>query len=232
MGVEANPSKDRSAGKLQGKPAAARRIALTGGIASGKSTVSDLFRRKGAVILDGDQAAREAVRPGTRSWRRLRELLGPDFFLEDGELDRRRLRLRIIDDPSLRAEVNAVLYPAVMEIIKEGWREACSHNPQALVLFDIPLLYEAGLDGRFDRVILVYAPPEVQVRRLMERDGVSREEAERTLAMQMSIDRKRVRAHLMIDNGGSLEATRRQVDALWRVLAREVAGAPKELVRE
>ncbi len=197
----------------------AGRIALTGGIASGKSTVSRMLAEKGAVVLDADEAARRAVRPGQPAWVKLREILGPEFFdPSTGELQRRKLRERIIRDEALRSQVNAAVHPAVLEIMEAAWRECREREPTRPVIFDIPLLYEANLEEAFDCVILVYADAETQVVRLSRRDGVSLEEARRTLGMQLSMEWKRRRAHVVIDNSGDAENTRRQVDALWERL--------------
>ena len=204
----------------------AKRIALTGGIATGKSTAARLFEELGAIVLDADRFAKEAVRPSTRPWRELEVLLGPDYFEAGGELNRRMLRERIIRDPECRCRVNAILHPHVVRAMERQWREIARSRPQAVVLFDIPLLFEAGLDRPFDTVILVYAPPEIQIRRLVARDAVSRQEAERTLSMQLPIDSKRARAHYVIENDGSLEETRRQVAALWEIFSKTGEDSP------
>lgn len=192
------------------------RIALTGGIASGKSTVAHMLEQKGAVVLDADAAARRAVEPGQPAWKRLRAILDAAYFdPATGEIQRRKLREDIVRDPELRAQVNAAVHPSVMEAMEAAWREWCVRDPHRVVIFDIPLLYEAQLEGAFECVILVYADPETQVQRLCRRDGVSPEEAQKTLGMQWPIAWKKERAHVVIDNGGDLENTRRQVDALW-----------------
>lgn len=195
------------------------RIALTGGIASGKSTVAQMLREKGAVVLDADEAARRAVSPGRPAWVKLREILGPDFFdPSTGELKRRELRERIICDENLRAQVNAVVHPAVLQAMEAAWRECCAREPDRPVIFDIPLLFEVQMEDAFDWVILVYADPETQVVRLCHRDDVSPDQARQTLGMQRPIGWKRERAHVVIDNSRDLENTRRQVDALWEAI--------------
>jgi dephospho-CoA kinase len=197
----------------------ARRIALTGGIASGKSTVARMLEAKGARVLDADQAARRAVEPGRPAWRRLREFLPADFFLAgSGELDRRRLRRAILEDNDLRRRVNEAIHPHVLQEMEEAWGRLVEADPHRPVLFDIPLLYEAGLEASFDCVLLVYAHPEVQIQRLCARDGVGREEAEKTLRIQLPIQHKKAWADLVIDNSLDLENTRRQVDEVWRKL--------------
>lgn len=204
---------DRAAGDCR-RPV---RIALTGGIASGKSTVAHMLQQKGAVVLDADAAARRAVEPGQPAWRRLRTILDDGYFdPATGEIQRRKLREDIVRDPELRAQVNAAVHPSVMEAMEAAWREWCVRDPHRVVIFDIPLLYETQLEGTFDCVILVYANPETQVQRLCRRDGVSPKEAQKTLGMQWPIAWKKERAHVVIDNCGDLESTQRQVDALWK----------------
>ncbi len=194
------------------------RVALTGGIASGKSTVAELFAGLGAAILDADLAAREVVAPGSPCLRMLREFLCDGFFEPDGELKRKELRDLIVRDEVCRLRVNAVMHPAIMEILERRWREGIGKEPSRPVIFDIPLLFEIQMADRFDAVILVYAPAHIQLERLMARDGVSRPEAERTLRMQMDIEAKKALSHIIIDNSLDLDATRRQVERAWETL--------------
>jgi dephospho-CoA kinase len=197
-----------------------RKIALTGGIATGKSTVAKLFAELGAVILDADVAAREVVCPGTPTYATLRSFLGPDHFDSDGTLNRAFLRRRIVREPELRERINAIMHPAIIESLDRAREAHLREEPSRPVLFDIPLLFEIGMAERFDVVILAYSTPEVQLRRLMERDGLSRSEAEKTRAMQPPIDSKRAACHVVIDNSFDLATTRRQVEAVWKDLFR------------
>ena len=192
-----------------------RRWALTGGIASGKSTVARIFAELGALVLDADAAARQVVEPGAPGWRKLRDALGADYFEAGGELDRARLRRRIVADPAVRGQVERLLHPEIMRSMEAAWIESRTKAPERPILFDIPLLFEAGLEARFDVVVLVYVPRSVQLERLMARDHLSREEAAATLEMQLPLTAKRERSHWVIDNSGSLDQTRRQVLALW-----------------
>ncbi len=197
------------------------RIALTGGIATGKSTIARFFAELGARILDADVAAREAVALGRPCWQQLRELLGPAYFETDGTLKRRSLRERIIGDPECRTAVNAVLHPHILEGLDRQWQSWQKFHPDAIIIFDIPLLFEANLADRFHTIILAYTPREIQIQRLMARDGLSREAAQETLTMQLPIETKRSLSHLIIDNGGDLEYTRQQVGAVWEKLRRQ-----------
>jgi dephospho-CoA kinase len=196
----------------------AKRIALTGGIATGKSTVAILFRDLGATIVDADQIAREVVQPGALGWQKLRDFLGDEYFDSEGNLDRAMLREAIIRDPACRSTIDAIVHPLIVEAMEqrwESWRQGDRTHP---LIFDIPLLFESGMQSRFDIVILVYVPSEIQVARLMQRDGLTREAATRTLTIQLPIDTKRAAANLVIDNSGTVEETARRVRSVWNEL--------------
>jgi dephospho-CoA kinase len=193
----------------------AKRIALTGGIATGKSSVAILFRDLGATIVDADQIAREVVQPGSLGWRKLRSCLGDEYFDAQGTLDRPKLREAIIRDPSCRATVDAILHPAIVEAMEQRWELWQQGDRSCPLIFDIPLLFESGMADRFDVVILVYVPTDVQLARLMQRDGLTRKSAEKTLTIQLPIEAKRLAAHFVIDNAGSFEETVRQVRSIW-----------------
>jgi dephospho-CoA kinase len=192
-----------------------KKIALTGGIATGKSTVASMLAELGAVILDADKVARQVVEPGASCWQELHRLLGPDYFEPDGTLKRRLLRECIIRDSSCRSRVNAILHPSIVAAMEGEWEKSKADRPDRPVIFDIPLLYEANLAHGFDTVIVAYTSREIQIERLMKRDKLTREEAEKTLAMQLPIDLKKNEAQIVIDNSLDIEHTRRQVRALW-----------------
>jgi dephospho-CoA kinase len=194
------------------------RIALTGGIATGKSTVAKIFSDLGATILDADEIAREVVQPGTHCWQKLRRFLGPAYFEENGTLRRRELRQKIIQDRQCRLTVNAILHPSIVQEMDRKWQTLQRLPPGHVVIFDIPLLFEADLADRFDTIILVYASREIQLQRLMQRDGLSPEEAAETLTMQLPIETKRAKSHLLINNSHDLSDTLQQVQAVWRKL--------------
>ena len=192
-----------------------KKIALTGGIATGKTTVANRFRELGAIILDADQFARKAVDPSTLSYTALREFIGDQCFNRDGTLRRAQLRRRIIREPALRERVNAILHPFIMAAMQEELERQKKLHSGPVFIYDIPLLFEAGSDKNFDIVILVYCTPEIQLQRLINRDKISPAEAERTLSMQFPIDSKRDHSDYIIENSGELECTLRQVDELW-----------------
>jgi dephospho-CoA kinase len=194
------------------------RIGLTGGIASGKSTVAALFAERGAKVLDTDVIAREVVEPGRPALGALVHALGEGILGRDGRLDRAELRRRLFEDAALRRDVEAILHPA---IISELERQALAAGGPYQV-FVIPLLVENRFLSIVDRVLVVDCPEAEQLRRLMTRDGESREAAERMLASQATREQRLAAADDVVDNGGAAAALPAQVaalDAKYRGLA-------------
>jgi dephospho-CoA kinase len=189
---------------------------LTGGIATGKSTVSRLFAEKGVPIIDADLVAREVVAPGRSA---LNEIAArfPGVVRPDGTLDRAKLAERIFNDPAERAALNAITHPRIQAAVLEK-AHALAETGAPRAIYDAALLIENGLHRGMHGVVLVVAPPLVQLARLMQRDGLSRQAAEARIASQMPLDEKRPHATWIIDNGGSLEDTRRQVDDVFRAM--------------
>jgi dephospho-CoA kinase len=195
------------------------RVGLTGGIASGKSTVAGLFAARGATVLDTDVIAREVVVPGSHALAALVAAQGGGILDDQGRLDRAELRRRIFADATTRREVESILHP---EILTELERQA-ARAPGPYQVFVIPLLVEFGLQHVVDRVLVVDCPEEEQVRRLMSRDGASREDALRMLEAQAPRDRRLAAADDVIDNGGTeadLPARVAELDRRYRDLAR------------
>ena len=186
------------------------RIGLTGGIASGKSTVADLFTARGATVLDTDAIAREVVEPGRPALGSLVRALGEGIVGPDGRLDLAELRQRLFQDAALRREVESILHPA---IIAELERQALAAAGPYQV-FVIPLLVENRFLSIVDRVLVVDCPEEEQIRRLMARDGESREAAERMLATQATRNQRLAAADDVVDNGGPAAGLAAQVAAL------------------
>lgn len=190
-------------------------MGLTGGIASGKSTVSALFVDKGARLVDADAIAREVMLPGHPVLAAAVEHFGKNILLPDGTLDRTRLGEIVFHDPRAREELNQLTHPAIRQEIKRQMNAFEEEDPQCLTIVDIPLLYESELDNLFQAIVVVYVPREVQLTRLMERSGLSLEQAEARIASQMDIELKRSRANYIIDNSGDPAHTEQQVAALW-----------------
>lgn len=192
-----------------------RLVGLTGGIGSGKSTVSEMFRALGATIIDADQVAREVVRPGEPALEEIaRRFQGT--LDASGQLDRAALAARIFSDPAERAALNAILHPRIQAEVQRR-TEALAAAGVEQVLYDAALLVENGLHHAM-AVIVVWVPPELQRTRLTARDGLSQAEAEMRIAAQAPLDAKRALATWVVDNAGTKEQTRQQVVAIWKAL--------------
>jgi dephospho-CoA kinase len=191
-------------------------IGLTGGIATGKSTVSAMLAELGAAVVDADQVAREVVLPGEPALRQVAETFGQAVLNEDGTLNRKKLGEIVFADEMKRKALEAILHPAIRQVMNDRIDRLERENPGRLVVADIPLLYETGLDARYPEVLVVYVPPDVQLERLMKRDGLTEAKARERLNAQLPIDEKKKRADWVIDNSGTLEETRRQVLDFWR----------------
>ncbi|GGN91931.1 dephospho-CoA kinase [Saccharibacillus kuerlensis] len=194
------------------------RIGLTGGIATGKSTVSRLLEAEGVRIVDADVIARNVMNPGQPLLEAVAKRFGPEFLLPEGGLDRRRMAEHIFNRPEEREALNAIVHPAIRAEIRrqvEAWEAA---SPNVIVAADIPLLYESGLEELYEKIVVVYVPQEVQRSRLMLRDKLSPEQADSRLNSQLDIEEKKHRADYVIDNSGSMEDTKRQVEELLEKL--------------
>ena len=191
-----------------------RLIGLTGGIATGKSTVARMLAARGATVIDADELAREVVRPGEPALDAIVERFGKAVLQADGTLDRPRLGAIVFADDEARHDLDRITHPRIAELMRE--RIAAALDGEApLVLVDIPLLFENARETLFDGVLLVYAPETVQVERMRERNGLDEAEARQRLAAQLPIDEKRARATWVIDNRGDVDATERAVEAWW-----------------
>jgi dephospho-CoA kinase len=191
---------------------------LTGGIASGKSTVARMFHEEGACLIDLDEVAHFVEAPDRTGWKAIVEYFGSDILNDDGTINREKLGSIVFRDKDKLAGLNEVVHPIVFEEWKRRIAEIHKRNPRSIVISDIPLLFEVGMKHLLDVVILVYIPPEDQIQRLMRRNGCSREEASIRLASQMPIDDKIPHADYVIDNGGSIEKTRAAVYEVWEEL--------------
>jgi dephospho-CoA kinase len=205
------------------------KVGLTGGIASGKSTVSKIFASFGAKVLDADEVARELLLPGQPAWKRLRQAFGEEFFHPDGTVKRKQLRKLVFANPEKRDQLNAIVHPEVMKEINRR-SEVLSSSLQAKVLVvDVPLLLEVGVADRFDKIVVVDARESVQINRLVQRDGISAEEAKQALKAQMPLSEKVELADYVIDNNFTLADTEIQVRKVWEELL-ELARAKRSAV--
>ena len=189
---------------------------LTGGIASGKSTVSRMLRELGAHVLDADVIAREVVEPGTPGLKAVAERF-PGVLDPDGRLDRAKLGARVFGDPQERAALNALLHPLIGQQFMLR-TQALAEQGVERVLYDAPLLIENRLHEGMDGVVLVWVPREVQKARLRARDGLDEAAVEARLAAQLPLDEKRQHATWVVDNSGELGTTRARVEEVWRAM--------------
>lgn len=186
-------------------------LGLTGGIATGKSTVSRWFAEKGYPIIDADLIARRIVEPGTEGLAKIVAHFGPEIVKKDGSLNREKLGAIVFSQPEKREALNAILKLYIRRSIKED-TAALVNEKHALIILDIPLLYEAGYEKQCDAVMVVYTTVEVQLKRLMARNNLTEVEALNRIASQESIEDKKMRADYVIDNNGAINQTYEQVE--------------------
>jgi dephospho-CoA kinase len=174
-------------------------VGLTGGVATGKSTVAKMFKQCGAVVVDADELAHDVVKPGKPAWREIVETFGKTVLNPDRTLNRRALGAIVIGQPAKRRRLERNIHPRVAREQKRLTRQAARKNPDAVVIYDVPLLFEAGIDKRVDQTIVVTADRETQIARLKKRNGLSRAEALRRIRSQMPLAKKVHLADILID---------------------------------
>jgi dephospho-CoA kinase len=193
-------------------------VGLTGGIATGKSVVAAMLMERGVATIEFDLLARRVVEPDEPAWRDIVAYFGEQAIKEDRTLDRKKVAEIVFTDPEKRKVLEGFTHPRIREEFVAEVREIRQKDPDAIIQAVIPLLIESNLQSIFDHVVVVYAPVELQMARLIQRDDLSREAAEARLRAQIPIDDKARHADTVIDNSGSLEETRRQVEELWQRL--------------
>ena len=181
---------------------------LTGGIASGKSTVSVFLEDAGAIIVDADKIAREVVQKDRPAWQEIVSSFGQSILLPDGEINRILLGDIIFNDPARKQVLNRIIHPEVIAETATRLAEIEKNQPSAIVILDVPLLIESGMDTGLSDIIVVYVPEPVQIQRLMIRDALTQAQAQARIRSQMPIEEKKQRATIVIDNSGSREDTR------------------------
>ncbi|MCF8032013.1 MAG: dephospho-CoA kinase [Desulfarculaceae bacterium] len=194
------------------------KVGLTGGIASGKSTVDRMLVEMGAFLVDTDQLSRRAVAPGAPALAEIAQAFGPRVIAPDGSLDRGRMRELAFGDARARARLDAIVHPKVAEMMEAELARLVAKHPRGVAVIDVPLLFESGWQRGLDRTVLVYIPCQEQLARLMARDGCTRQQAETALGAQMPLKNKRALADFLVDNSGGLDETLRQVKRLWQQL--------------
>lgn len=196
-------------------------LAVSGGIASGKSTISRRFVELGAVHIDADQLARAAVEPGSRGLEAVRARFGDEVIAPDGSLDRAELASIVFQDPEKLAALNEIVHPEVRRLFKERLESIKREDADAVVIYDVPLLVEASPAGDWDLVVMAEAPTQTRIERMVNLRGMSREDAERRIANQADDESRRAIADVVVDTGGSEQHTLQQVDEIWRRLLME-----------
>jgi dephospho-CoA kinase len=193
-------------------------VGLTGGIATGKSTVANMLGKMGAHTIDFDLLARRVVETGRPAWKAITEYFGEEILQNNGEIDRKMLSQIVFRDSNKRKKLEGFIYPHLaVEFIDEVCEIASSY-PVGIIQAVVPLLLEAGMQDQFHKTVLVYAPREKQIERLIKRDGITFEHAVKILRSQMDIDEKTGAADFVIHNDKSLEETKTQVNELWHKL--------------
>lgn len=191
-------------------------VGLTGGAGSGKSTVAGILRELGAVVVDADEASHAVYEPGTPGFDSVIQEFGKSY-VKEGRIDRKRLGELVFSDAAARRRLNDIVHPLVREWMAQRTAEAVERGA-AVVVQDVPLLFENSLERFFSSVVLIYVPEQVQVERLVSGRGFTHEQARAVIGAQLPIEQKRGRAHHVINNSGSLEDTRGQVEAIWNEL--------------
>ncbi|QHW33941.1 dephospho-CoA kinase [Paenibacillus rhizovicinus] len=191
------------------------KLGLTGGIACGKSTVSAMLVARGAKLVDADQAAREVVLPGEPALAAIVSAFGQAVLNEDGTMNRAEVGKLVFDNRERLTVLESILHPAIRSRMWAQIHAYEAEDPKQLIIADIPLLYETGQAELYDAVMVVYVPRNIQAQRLMARNALALEQAEQRIALQMDIEEKRSLADFVIDNSGTLEDTKQQVDRFW-----------------
>jgi dephospho-CoA kinase len=188
-------------------------VGLTGGIASGKSTVAAILRRLGASIINADELSREVVQPGQDAWKEIIKSFGPDILQENKTLDRRKLRKIVFDNPEARKKLEAIIHPRVRALAERRISQLAAAG-SSIIVYEVPLLFEAQIHLWLRPVILVACDIEIQKKRLLERDHLTELEAQQHLDAQMSLEEKRKLADYVIENDGTLEELEQDVRAV------------------
>ncbi|MDO8382515.1 MAG: dephospho-CoA kinase [Microbacterium sp.] len=194
-------------------------IALTGGIAAGKSTIARRLAEHGAVIVDADAIVREVQAPGSAVLEHIAQTFGTDVIRSDGSLDRAALGAIVFGDDAAVARLNRIVHPAVRIRSQERFAEAREADPDGVVVYDVPLLAEARAGDPWDLVVVAHAPADVRAARLVRERGLTADEAARRIASQVSDDERLAIADVVIDTAGTIEHTLEQTDALWERLS-------------
>lgn len=196
-------------------------VGLTGGIGSGKTTIADMFKKEGAYVIDIDMLSHEVVKPGEPAWKEAVDFFGEGILNGDRSFNRKKLGDIVFSDEKKREMLEGIIHPRIAEEQSLIIKEIEKKDKHAIVIIDIPLLIEVNKQDMVDKVVLVYASPEAQVERLMQRDGLSLEDAHKRLAAQMPIGEKKKYAHYIINNEVPLDQIQKTVKDIFRELQKE-----------
>jgi len=202
-------------------------VGLTGGVASGKTAVSQVLKEEGAYIIDADQIARELVQPHKPAWNELIRAFGKEILQEDGFIHRKKLADKVFADPKKRKLLNQILHPRIKEEMDRRTKEIGQKDPEAIVVIDAPLIVELGDHREMDKLIVVASTQTQQIERLKERDGIGPEEALRILSSQMPVEEKVNLADFVIRNEGSFEETKKRAKEVFKELRKVVLQTKK-----
>lgn len=191
-------------------------VGLTGGVATGKTTIARMFRRCGSVLIDADELARKVVRPGSPAWREIIRTFGKSILNPDQTLDRHKLGALVFRYPAKRRMLERIIHPRVARLQARLTRQAVKKNPRAVVVYEVPLLFEAGVDKRVDRVVVVAADRDTQIVRLKRRNSLTRAEALRRIKSQLPLSRKIAQADVVLDGRSSRPVLHAEVRKLYR----------------
>lgn len=200
-------------------------VGLTGGIVSGKSTIARMFRQLGADIIDADNIARAIVQPGEKAWKNIVHYFGKEILKDNQEINRKELARIVFADKEKLEKLNKITHPEIVAIIKNKIEEMRSKDSPdgTICIIEVPLLFEANLEGMMDKIIVVYLNREEQIKRLLIRNSLTQEEAINRIDSQIPIEKKLKKADYVIDNGASLSHTRIQVKQIWQELRQLLA---------
>ena len=193
-------------------------IGLTGGIASGKSTVATILKQLGAAVINADELSREVVQPGKGAWKEIVETFGANVLQSDKTLDRKKLRTVVFDNPEARKKLEAIIHPKVRALAEEKIRELAAAG-RSIIVYEVPLLFEGQLHHWLRPVILVACDFNTQRQRLRDRDQLTNTEAQQHIDAQMSLEEKRLLADYVIENNGNIEELERQVKSVLESIA-------------
>lgn len=194
-------------------------IAITGGVGSGKSTAAEYFKDLGAIVFSADVEARNVLQPGNSAFAKVVAAFGRSYLQPNGNLDRRRLGDLVFADVSARKRLEEITHPAIYESLRQKITDVQRANQNAIVMVEIPLLYETGTESAYDAVIAVTSTRDVQARRLGARDSLGREDVEKRIKAQLPMEEKAARADYLIQNNGNRDALKRAVRTIWKQIA-------------